>query len=240
MADQKILEVRHLGTQQPYVAVFDLMKKLHEQVAKGEIPNQLLLLEHAPVITITRQHQHRSLLSTVTAINRDGIDVEIADRGGDATFHGPGQLVGYPLIKLGSSPLDAMAHLESYVRGLEDALVLGLKRLGLNSIMTIPGFTGIWRRNNQRLKKLVAIGVGITNGVSKHGFALNISIDAAKFLKHLIPCGLKDRGVATLREAFLEEHLSLPDDFVMLNTLATSIAERFSLTLSWQDTLHRG
>ncbi len=226
------LEVRFLGPHQPYHQTWELMQSLHRQVANGEIPNQLMLLEHAPVITITRQHQNRSLLNSIDAINRDGIDVEVADRGGDATFHGPGQLVGYPIIKVGSDPLDGVANIERYVRGLEEALLGAMMELGLKGPLTIPGFTGIWLKHQGRLKKLIAIGVGLSNGVSKHGFALNVTIDASKFMKHLIPCGLKDRGVITLHEAFLEQHLSLPDDLVMVTKLSQSIAKQFSLTLS--------
>ncbi len=232
MAKAAALELKFLGSDQPYHQTWQLMQSLHAQVACGEIPNQLLLLEHAPVITITRQHQNRSLLSSVDKINQDGIAVEIADRGGDATFHGPGQLVGYPLIKMGADSLDGVANIERYVRGLEQALLHALQVLGLEKAMIIPGFTGIWLKHEGRLKKLIAIGVGLSQGVTKHGFALNVKIDATKFTKHLIPCGLKDRGVITLREAFLEQHLSLPDDLAMVNALATSIAEQFSLALN--------
>lgn len=229
-----VLLVRKLGTHQPYGPTLELMRSLHAQRARGEIPDQLLLLEHTPVITITQHHQNRSLLSTVDAINRDGIDVFVADRGGDATFHGPGQIVGYPIIKLGSDPLNGFAHIDRYMRGLEQVLLTTLNEFGLKKAMTIPGFTGIWLKE-KKLQKLAAIGVGLSQGVTKHGFALNTTIDATKFTNHLIPCGLKDRGVITLKEAFLREHLPLPDDSVMLTSLATNLARQFSLTLSWQE-----
>ncbi|USN51685.1 MAG: lipoyl(octanoyl) transferase LipB [Myxococcales bacterium] len=227
-----VLEVRYLGTHQPYEASLRLMGALHQQRACDEIPDQLLLLEHNPVITITRQHKTRSLISSIDSIKDDGIEFFEADRGGDATFHGPGQIVGYPIMKLSSNCYDSLAHIEYYMRSLEYALLKSLEELGLKNAMTIPGFAGIWLRQ-KKLKKLVAIGVGLSQGVTKHGFALNTSIDAKKFTKHIIPCGLKDRDVATLKEAFLEQQLSWPDVSVVLTKLASNIARQFSKTLFW-------
>lgn len=225
------LHARLYGFDKPYAPMLALMHELHEQVVKKNLPAQLMLLEHEPVITITRQHLMRSLKSSEEEILKDNISIYMADRGGDATFHGPGQLVGYPLIHV--------SDIESLVRGLEQALFDALSYLGLKNIFVQKGFTGIWWKDphNKKveLKKLVAIGIGVKNGVSKHGFALNISIDHQPFIKHMIPCGLKDRGVITLKEAFFYESLFLPDYLVIVQTVAQSIAQIFSYTLRWHE-----
>jgi lipoate-protein ligase B len=231
MANDRTLSAQFLGFAQSYDQTLSLMHNLHEHVTLGLLPPQLLLLEHEPVITITRQHQMKSITSSADAISANQIALHVADRGGDATFHGPGQLVGYPIIKIHD--------IESYIVGLEQALLIALKDLGLNSVHTQNGFRGIWFKEKSdgkiSLKKLVAIGVGVKNGVTKHGFAMNIDIDPRPYISHIIPCGLKDRGVSTLKEAFSYESLEMPDYLVMLRTVAERIAKSFSLTLSWPE-----
>lgn len=239
------MEASHLhahfyGFKQPYPPILTLMHEFHERVARGIMPPQLMLLEHEPVITLTRTHQTRSLKTSEEAIRKAGIALHLADRGGDATFHGPGQLVGYPIIRV--------KDIESSIRGLERSIYEALQSLGLKNIFLEPGFTGIWLKERDskkmQLKKLVAIGMGIKDGVSKHGFSLNISIDSRAYLEHIIPCGLKDRGVATLESAFSQESLPMPDYLAIVNALAQSIATIFSLTLWWpkEETLelHKG
>lgn len=228
---KRILAARFYGLEKPYEEYLALMHELHEKISQDRLQDSLMLLEHKPVITITRQHQERSLLSSVEVIKKAGIDLCIADRGGDATFHGPGQLVGYPLISMNKGPI---LSLESYVRGLEKSLLKSLHVLGLKRAQTLPGFTGIWLKS----KKLCAIGVGVKNGVTKHGFALNLTINPQPFLTHMIPCGLKDRGIATLQEAFLEERLEMPDYLVIVGEISKNIAEAFSLELCCKGLIH--
>lgn len=226
------LQARFFGFQRPYHLSLALMHELHQKVVSNEIPSQLMLLEHAPVITLTRQHMERSLKTSQEAIRRSGIEVAIADRGGDATFHGPGQLVGYPLIKVKN--WGGSFDVSCYIRSLEQSLLDAILALGI-SAQLVPGFTGIWLKSSSskaiNLKKLIAIGVGIKDGVSKHGFALNIDIDHQRFSEHIIPCGLKDRGVSTLKEAFDEKGLSMPEYSIIVETLTRSLAKTFSLTL---------
>lgn len=211
------------------------MHDLHQQVAQNEIANHLMLLEHAPVITITESHKDKSIKTTAEQIKESGIDLEIADRGGDVTFHGPGQLVGYPLFHVGhgKNSLDV----EKFIRSLESALLHAVHSLGATKAITIPGFTGIWIKTRGHdgelaLRKIVAIGVGIKNGVSKHGFAMNYDIDYQRYAKHIIPCGLKDRGVITLREVFYSERLPMPAHSVMVKTVAESLATTFNLKMA--------
>ena len=217
------------GFKQPYLPMLELMHQLHEGIAHKKEQAHLMLLEHEPVITITRQHQMRSIKTSEELILEDQIALHVADRGGDATFHGPGQLVGYPLLPV--------KDIESSIRGLEQALFGALQNLGLKNIHTHKGFSGIWWQDHRpgkiELKKLIAIGIGIKDGVTKHGFALNISIDHRPYSKHIIPCGLKDRGIATLNEAFSQESLPMPDYLDIVHAVAQSIAKTFSLTVSW-------
>lgn len=209
----------------------ELMREHHERIAHHGALDHLMLLEHAPVITITRQHELKSIKTSEDAIKNDGIELFLADRGGDVTFHGPGQLVGYPIMRVKDA--------ETAIRGLEKALFLSLRSLGLKNIHCQPGFSGIWCKEkvNQKikLKKLAALGMGLKDGVSKHGFALNIDIDYAPYLRHIIPCGLKDRGVITLKEAFSLESLPMPNNLAIVEEVAQSIADIFYFTLSWRD-----
>jgi lipoate-protein ligase B len=232
---QRLLKANFYGFEQDYLNILKHMHELHEQIARDDHDDHLMLLEHKAVITLTRQHQERSLLTSRQEILDAGIDLCQADRGGDATFHGPGQLVGYPLINLKKSG----ASIESYLRNLELALLRSLQQLGLKNIFLIPNFTGLWIKNNKNnkinLNKICAIGVGVKDSVTKHGFALNISINSALYTKHIIPCGLRDRGVITLQDAFYLEHLEMPDYLVILKSVSKTIAETFSLQLSSEE-----
>lgn len=228
---KSILEARFFGFNLPYTSTQALMHDLHDKVCRRDLPMQLMLLEHEPVITTTRQHTTRSLKTDEDEITRSGITLAMADRGGDATFHGPGQLVGYPIIRLDS-------HIENYIRGLEQALLDAVRRLGIKHALLVPGFTGIWIKTKGEkkkfdLRKLVAIGVGVKNGVSKHGFAMNIDIDWQPFTKHIVPCGLKDRGVVTMREVFNEDSLEMPNYWDIVDTVSDCLSQKFFLELCW-------
>ena len=229
------LLARYLGVDQPYDEVLALMHDLHDQVSKNVLPSHLLLLEHRPVITITRSHQSKSILTSTDAIQKSGIDLCVADRGGDATFHGPGQLVGYPIIKLSDRHYLDVAW---YVRTLEYALLDAMHELFVTHAQLIPGFTGIWikTKNDTRLtfKKLIAIGVGSKDGATKHGFALNIDIDHTHYTSHIIPCGLKDRGVITLSEYFSSQSLEMPERSDIVQVVSQNLARAFSLNLVWR------
>jgi lipoate-protein ligase B len=176
----RTLSVRRLGLV-PYAEAWALQDELHAQRIAGEIGDTLLLLEHPHVYTIGRRGTHDDVL-------RPDVDVVETDRGGQVTYHGPGQLVGYPIIDLGPA-----ADLVGYVRRLEDVMIASLRRFGIEAVRD-EGNTGVWVGN----AKIGAIGVRVTRNVTKHGFALNVSTDLSYFTG-IIPCGITDKGVTSMR-----------------------------------------
>ncbi len=167
---------------------------------RDEIPNTLLLLEHPPVYTVGRAARDASNLGAGEEYLRSlGAEVFWSDRGGDATFHGPGQIVGYPILRLG----DRDTH--GYLRKLEDVLVRVLADYGLEG-WNHPEYTGVWVGE----KKIAAIGVKFSSGwVTSHGFALNVSTDLTWF-DRITPCGIREFGVTSL-ERELEREVSLSE-----------------------------
>lgn len=236
---KSMLEACFFGFLMPYLESLSLMHTLHREVVQKKIPNQLMLLEHEPVITVTQQHLYKNLKTSLKAVEKSGITLAIADRGGDATFHGPGQLVGYPIISLIKDSKSRFVDVSLYIRSLEQGLLNAVKALGITKAQLLPGFTGIWIKivdseNRLTLKKLVAIGVGIKDGVSKHGFAMNIDIDHQRYVEHITPCGLKDRGVITLKEVFYLESLEMPSYSAIVDAVSQSLSQALSLTLTWR------
>lgn len=156
----------------------------------GEIPDRLLLLEHPPVVTLGRNARREHLLSSPEILAVEGIDLVEANRGGDVTFHGPGQLVGYPILDLSAIRKDVVW----YVRTLEEAIIRTLHPLGLKAGRR-AGMTGVWVEG----RKVAAIGIHISRWISSHGFALNIDTDLSYF-RHIVPCGISSHPVTTLQE----------------------------------------
>lgn len=154
----------------------------------GEVPNTLLLLEHPPTYTLGRRGKEAHLLLPREDLCALGAEVYDVDRGGEATFHGPGQLVGYPIVGLHS-----IGGVRNYVRGLEATVISSLARYGVKSGQ-IDGFTGVWVGK----AKIAAIGVKIGHGISSHGFAINIEPDLGWF-SHIIPCGLPGAETTSLQ-----------------------------------------
>lgn len=177
----------------------------------------LLLLEHAPVITTTRRGGLGAVSSPSEAIAHDGIELVETDRGGDVTFHGPGQIVGYPILRLGPASLGS--DVVGYVHALESGVTRACQALGVTDAHAKPErdatgnhLTGVWcsapivsaiscglhdvRRDDA---KLCAIGVGLSGGVTRHGFALNVDIDLERYLQHIVPCGLSGRTATSLQ-----------------------------------------
>lgn len=167
-----------------YTSAWELQRKLHAEVVAGTAPDQVLLLEHASVYTAGRRTES-------TDLPTDGTPVIEVDRGGKITWHGPGQLVGYPIVHLPSA-FDVVSH----VRRLEEVLIGVCADLGL-ATMRIQGRSGVWISDQLGERKLAAIGVRVASGVTMHGFALNCSNEMADFGK-IIPCGISDAGVSTL------------------------------------------
>ena len=171
-----------------YRRAWDLQIKIHRQVVEGGQSNVLLLLEHPHVYTLGRRGQESDILVSRKTLARLGADLHHVDRGGEATYHGPGQLVGYPIVNLrrwGGGPID-------YVRTLEEALKATLAEFGIEA-EGADRPTGVWAKD----AKIAAIGVKISRGVTIHGFALNVNPDLS-FFDHIVPCGLPGSRVASL------------------------------------------
>lgn len=173
-----------------YGDALELQKQFVEQRKTGEIPDQLLLLEHPPVITLgVRTRNDRShVVATAETLEEAGVEILESGRGGDVTYHGPGQLVGYPILDLRPDRCDV----HRYVRDLEEVLIRAVAGFGIVS-HRLPGLTGTWVGN----EKLAAIGVRVARWVTSHGFALNVSTNLAHF-GLIIPCGLTDKGVTSM------------------------------------------
>lgn len=182
----KELTASWLGTV-PYGEAFELQSRLHARRAEGLIPDTLLLLEHPHVYTIGRRGSADDVLWDTEMLRGRGVEVVETDRGGMVTYHGPGQLVGYPIIGLGAG-----ADLVRYLRRLEESIVATLGAFGVEAGCD-PQNTGVWVGR----AKIAAIGVRVTRGVTKHGFALNVSTDLSYF-SGIVPCGITDRGVTSL------------------------------------------
>ncbi|MDE3112892.1 MAG: lipoyl(octanoyl) transferase LipB [Chloroflexota bacterium] len=181
--------------------------------------SRLLLLEHDPVYTIGRRGTTANLLAPPSELRARGASVYRVDRGGDITFHGPGQLVGYPVVALGERP-----DLVAYVRGLEDAVVDALASYGIAG-RRIERRTGVWvDLRDGRPAKICAIGVRVSRGVSTHGFALNVSTDLAAFTR-MIPCGFAHE-VASLER--LGVAAAVPE---VGERVASSLSRRLGLAL---------
>jgi lipoyl synthase len=181
------LRVRWLG-RVPYLEALQLQRTLHTRSAG----DHLLLLEHPHVYTLgTSGHAEHVLVAPATV----GAELVHADRGGDVTYHGPGQLVGYPVVTL-PEWRDGRADVVRYVRGMEAALVAGLAELGITA-GHVKGYTGVWVGEGATAEKIAAIGVKINGRRTMHGFALNVDPDLSMF-DHIVPCGISDRGVTSI------------------------------------------
>ena len=182
-----VLTVDRLGTV-PYVPTWELQDELAEQRRGRRIGDRLLLLEHFPVYTIGRGGDAANLIATPERLRELGAELVRIERGGDITFHGPGQLVAYPICEL-KDPLD----LRRYVRTLEAAVIDTAARFGVVSDR-LSGLPGIWVDEE---RKLGAIGVRVKRGVTTHGLALNVNTDL-RWFDEVIPCGIPDKGVTSL------------------------------------------
>ena len=180
-----MLEIRDLGVID-YLDAWERQRSVHADVVSGAAPDTLLLLEHHPVYTAgkrTEPHERP----------HDGTPVVDVDRGGKITWHGPGQLVGYPIVRL-PEPVDVVAH----VRRLERLLIQALAEHGVNGYR-VEGRSGVWVRRPLSVDKVAAIGVRVEKGVTMHGFAVNCDNTLAGF-RGIIPCGITDAGVTTISE----------------------------------------
>ena len=171
-----------------YLAAWDLQREVHEAVAEGRRRDTVLLLEHPPVFTCgKRTDEHEKPLDP------GGAPVIDVDRGGKITFHGPGQLVGYPIVTLPDH-----VKVVDYVRRVEEALIATCAELGVVTAR-VPGRSGVWLQADDRgpERKIAAIGIRVSRGVTMHGFSLNCDVDMAWY-DRFVPCGIADAGVTSL------------------------------------------
>ena len=187
-----ICQVARLGMVE-YRQAWDLQVRMVQAVREAEQPNTLLLLEHPPVFTRGRLSGADQIRLTPTELDERGIQVYETDRGGQVTFHGPGQLVAYPVLNLREwgGPL-------RYIRTLEEITIRTLADFGITA-GTVEGLTGVWVGE----AKIAAIGVKISRGVAYHGFALNVNTDLSYF-DYIVPCGVSDRAVTSMAQLLSE------------------------------------
>jgi lipoyl(octanoyl) transferase len=173
-----------------YSDAFDFQQRLVEQRKRGRGVDTLLFVEHPHVVTIGRNAKPQHLLASEEILFRSGIELFETDRGGDVTYHGPGQIVGYPILDLGEWRRDVRA----YFRGVEQSLIDALALFGVAAERVLePGCEGVWVNG----AKVAAIGIHISRWITSHGFALNVDTDLSYF-KYIVPCGLT-KPVCSLR-----------------------------------------
>ena len=205
------LRIHWLGRRE-YREVWALQQDLAAQRLAGEIPDTLLLLEHPPTVTLGRAARREHIVASAEELERAGIAVLESDRGGDVTYHGPGQLVGYPILNLRETPHTPDLH--QYLRSLEECLIQALASYAIRA-GRFPGYTGVWVGKEpgsaRPPEKIAAIGVKVGRWITTHGFALNVCPDLEHF-GLIVPCGIHDYGVTSIarqlgREMEVEETL---------------------------------
>lgn len=187
--------IEHLGLLE-YQTAFALQRKIHSEVASGDRTNTLLLLEHPSVYTAGKRTQSFELPN-------DGTPVINVDRGGRITWHGPAQLVGYPIVKL-LKPTE----LVGFVRTIEGALIKVCEDFGISAVR-IDGRSGVWISDAKGDRKIAAIGIRVASGVTMHGFALNVAPDLSAF-SQIVPCGIDDAAVTSMANE-LERKISISE-----------------------------
>jgi lipoyl(octanoyl) transferase len=186
------LDVRRLGLV-PYADGLELQRRLVDERKADRIPDTLLLLQHPHVLTIgVKKDGREHILATPARLASLHVDVFETGRGGDVTYHGPGQLVGYPIIDLNPDRRDV----HKYVRDLEEVMIRVCAGYGLTADR-ISGFSGAWLKGDRGDEKIGAIGVRISRWVTSHGFAFNVATDI-EFFNLIVPCGISDKGVTSL------------------------------------------
>ena len=218
MNDAIALEVQDLGLV-PYAEALALQSDLVGRRRAGDIPDQLLLLQHPHVITLGTASSRAHIVADQSRLQELGIDLVDVGRGGDVTYHGPGQLVGYPILDLKPDRKDV----HRYLRDLESVLVHTLGEMGIQG-EPVPDLTGVWVDG----RKIAAIGVRISSGwITSHGFALNVSNDLS-FFETIVPCGIQDVSVTSVSQE-LGRPVGVPD---ILGVVSRAFSEVFGRSIS--------
>ena len=167
-----------------YTEALSVQHEIEAELKQGRGHDHLLLVEHPHVVTIGRNGHEDNILASIAFLEQRGIELHETDRGGNVTYHGPGQIVGYPIMDLRTWKRDVGA----YVRGIEQVLIDTLEEFGI-SARRIPGLTGVWTGDGDSAAKIAAIGVHLSRWVSTHGWALNVATDL-EYFGYIVPCGL--------------------------------------------------
>ncbi len=181
------LQILDLG-RNPYKETWDFQKKLHNRRYKGEIPDTLILVEHPHVYTLGKNAQENNLIAGSQFLKNKGVEVVDVDRGGDITYHGPGQIVGYPIFNLKDHDIG----IKKYVDQVEAVMIQTCADYDITA-ERISGLTGVWVGTN----KIAAIGIRVSKWTTYHGFALNVETDLSLF-RGIVPCGIVDKGVTRM------------------------------------------
>ena len=225
-----VIHVLHLGLV-PYGTALQLQRTLMELRKAGRVENTLLLLEHPPVITLGRNAQLSNVTAPPELLAQRGVELFEIDRGGDVTFHGPGQLVGYPIFNLRS--FEPRIGAVEFVRRLEEVLIRTCGDFGIGA-QPIKGLTGVWTYAlpNKPEAKIAAIGVHISRGVTTHGFALNVSTDL-DFFSLIVPCGITGKPVTSMQQG-LQRTLRMED---VTTAASRNFGRVFQSQMLWLESL---
>jgi lipoyl(octanoyl) transferase len=223
-----VINVLYLGRVE-YSTALELQQALVRLVKEGRITHTLLLLEHPPVITLGRNAGEKNIVASREFLAANGVELHETDRGGDVTFHGPGQLVGYPIFDLRA--FEPRIGAVDFVRKLEEVLIRACGDLGVVT-ERIPGLTGVWTQNDPP-GKIAAIGVHISRAVTSHGFALNVNTNLDYF-KLIVPCGISDKPVTSLEQEMAQSSLSRGRSLPPLEDLAQQVARNFGRVFAAQ------
>src|ERR1051326_7798759 len=226
-----------------YATGLRLQQTLVDLRKRDEIPNTLLLLEHTPVITLGRNAKRANVLASDEFLKQRGVELFECDRGGDVTYHGPGQLVGYPIFELRSFT-DEQGNRKTvfpveYVRRLEEVLIRLCLDYGIPT-ERVAGMTGVWTKDDVVRRppsagqgKIAAIGVHISRGVTSHGFALNLTNEPLDYFRLIVPCGIATKPVTSIEK----EIGSAPDLDDLAQKLTAHFGRVFNSQIVWVDTL---
>lgn len=237
---QNLISALQLGSID-YATGLRLQEKLVALRKDGRIGDALLLLEHPPVITLGRNAKSSNVLASPELLARRGVEVFECDRGGDVTFHGPGQLVAYPIFDLHGFPSETASRktlgVIDYVRRLEEVLIRTCADFAIPA-KRIPGLTGVWtaesqaQRSNTAEAKIAALGVHISRGVTSHGLALNVNTDLS-FFNLIVPCGITSKPVTSIQKE-LGREIPMQD---VAHSLSRNFGTVFHSQILWLDSL---
>ena len=222
MITERVCKLIHLPGLTDYTEAWELQRRLAADRAAGDLADDvLLLLEHPRVITLGRSSSDSNVLVSADLLRQRGVEVHEVERGGDVTYHGPGQLVGYPIIDLTRHKQD----LHWYLRQLEEVLIRGLSGFGVVG-RRVEGYTGVWVDD----RKIASIGVHVTRWVTYHGFALNANTDLADF-DLIVPC-----GIDAVQMTSIKKETGQPCDvIVVVDRIADSFGEVFDVVMQPSD-----